>query len=389
MVADELLGPALEAARRALREMESLDVPASLRKVASFTDRNLPKPLRKALVAGLESSDWLRTKALEQWKDRDPGDIRQRPSVLFLERPEHWESEIDAARRSREENSARDLQARAERRMVEAERREAELREVLGETRRQLALTRSQSDERVSSERRRLERQFERIKSDLVEAKRQLKQVTAELERSRLEKPAPPLPARPAKPPVPNPTRLPVVLGAGNPVEFARNLDRQMEAVARSGRIQPGEPERPARFRLRPGVRPDEAAAIDEVLGYPGPLVMLVDGFNVTHALGSGVGIEGRRHLEEALRRLRHQAAGRLAIEVYWDTSVLPDPADRHRGLMVAYVASADAAIVERASKLRRDRVVVTSDRAVREQAEQVGAIGLWSTALCRWLRPV
>jgi rRNA-processing protein FCF1 len=55
---------------------------------------------------------------------------------------------------------------------------------------------------------------------------------------------------------------------------------------------------------------------------------------------------------------------------------------------MVAYVTSADAAIVERASKLRRDRVVITSDRAVREEAERVGAIGLWSSALCRWLRP-
>ncbi len=389
MVADELLGPALEAARRALREMESLDVPASLRKVASFTDRNLPKPLRKALVAGLESSDWLRSKALEQWKDRDPGDIRQRPSVLFLERPRDWESELDAARRSQEETSARQRQARAEQKAVEGERKEAELRQLLAETRRQLEDARAETEERVSSERRRLERQSARIKSELAETKVELKRLTSELERTRLVKPAPPLPARPARPPVPNPIRQPVVVGAGNPVEFARNLDRQMEAVARSGLIQPGEPDRPARFRLGPGVRPDEAAAIDEVLAYPGPLVMLVDGFNVTHALGSGVGIDGRRHLEEALRRLRHQAAGRLAIEVYWDTSVLPDPADRHRGLVVTYVASADAAIVERASKLRRDRVVVTSDRAVREQAERVGAIGLWSTALCRWLRPV
>lgn len=388
MVTDELLGPALEAARRALREMESLDIPASLRKVALFTDRNLPKPLRKALVAGLESSDWLRSKALEQWKDRDPGDFRQRPSVLFLERPQDWESELDAARRRREETSIRQGEVRAEQRAVDRDRKEAELRELLAETRRQLEVARAETDERVSSERRRLERQSARIKSELAEAKRELKLVTSELERSRLEKPAPPPPARPAKPAVPNPIPQPVVVGAGNPVEFARNLDRQMEAVARSRRLQPGEAERPARFRLRPGVRPDEAAAIDEVLAYPGPLVMLVDGFNVTHALGSGVGIDGRRHLEEALRRLRHLAAGRLAIELYWDTSVLPDPADRHRGLVVAFVESADTAIVERASRLRRDRVVVTSDRAVREQAERVGAIGLWSTALVRWLRP-
>jgi hypothetical protein len=388
VVAVELLGPAVEATRRALRELEKTDVPASLRKIASFTDRQLPRPYRTALVAELESSEWLRSKALEQWKDRDAGDAFHRPSVLFLERPEGWESELEAADRSRQERSARHRQARTEQRAAEAERKEAELRELLAKTRRELDLSRAETEERAAAERAKVGEQSARLKSELATARRELQVRTAELARLRLDMAATAPPRRPVKQPSPAPTRSAVVVGVGNPVEFARNLDRQMEAVARAGRRQEPEPLRPAQFVLGPGVRPDEAAAIDDVLAYRGPLVMLVDGFNVTHALGSGAGIDARRNLEELLRRLRERAAGRLAIEVYWDTSAQPDPADRHRGISVAYVDNADAAIVARASKLRRDRVVVSSDRAVREQSEKVGAICLWSSALCRWFRP-
>jgi rRNA-processing protein FCF1 len=52
----------------------------------------------------------------------------------------------------------------------------------------------------------------------------------------------------------------------------------------------------------------------------------------------------------------------------------------------VRFPASADEALIELAGE-SGSLVVITSDRRVREEAGQAGAIGLWGEALIDWLR--
>jgi len=89
----QLLTPAVEAARRALRRIDDKDIPARLRDTAGRSGR-LPAPFVKRLLAELEASDWLRAEALlEIDSESDSGGASA--SLLFLQRPEDWVERLE------------------------------------------------------------------------------------------------------------------------------------------------------------------------------------------------------------------------------------------------------------------------------------------------------
>ena len=71
-----------------------------------------------------------------------------------------------------------------------------------------------------------------------------------------------------------------------------------------------------------------------------------------------------------------------MAVVVF-DSSVEEFSAPADRRVRLVFAPSADEWIIETAGPAT---VVVTSDRRVREAAQQSGAIGLWSEALTAWI---
>ena len=63
-----VLGPSIEAARAALRDLEDEEVPARLRSIAKHGDGNLPLPLTRALLQRIDEDEWFRGKALEAFE---------------------------------------------------------------------------------------------------------------------------------------------------------------------------------------------------------------------------------------------------------------------------------------------------------------------------------
>ena len=71
--------------RKALRELDPKEVPASLRKVAATEGGGLPPPLLAKLLAELDGNQWLRERLVEQLEDRiEP------TTASFLTRGESW-----------------------------------------------------------------------------------------------------------------------------------------------------------------------------------------------------------------------------------------------------------------------------------------------------------
>jgi hypothetical protein len=382
-VADlHLIRPALEAARKALRQLDEEHVPIGLRRVVAASGRRLPAPLEKALVDHLDRLDWLRAEALEHLEGRHAA------ARLFLERPDGWEeaaarlesvhNDATAERllESSEAANARLLAklagqteelrtARAEIERLRLEFRSDPDRNRLAESNRDLRARIAEADRALAAEVRRSE-EVERL---LSEADRRIGELRR---RSRVAQ-------REAAPP-----GVPQVFGGGDPLALARSLDHLVETLAR--RSAPGQPD-PAdsaegALSLPPGVRPDQAEAVEWVLSLPRPAAVLIDGYNVGHELASVPDSGVRLRVEQMAARLRRMAEAPLTVVVFWDSRT-DVGAWRSGGVDVRYVPSADDAIVAQSGP---GVVVVSSDRAVRDGAERRGAVGLWSQALLGWM---
>ncbi|HSR15946.1 MAG TPA: hypothetical protein VLL51_09350, partial [Gemmatimonadales bacterium] len=119
-----VLGPALEAARRSLRFLDTDQIPADLRPVAGHSGRLTPN-LAGVVVRALERYDWLRTGAAEAWPEADvDAGGAEGASALFLLRPEGWELRLASIALTLGEQAAVRSGARGdeERAALEAER---------------------------------------------------------------------------------------------------------------------------------------------------------------------------------------------------------------------------------------------------------------------------
>ena len=398
-----VLGPAVDAARTTLRDLDEDEVPAKLRKVSASSARSLTPPLTKALLRELDANDWFRAKVIETW-ERDEGvdDI----SDAYLRRTDGWWLTIvGATGDSLSGEVSRRLDAEVERVVdlerglaVEKERvREAKRRADEADTR--LRRTREsdsaplkaalEAERRLSATRDReigeLRVRVDSLHADLRAAQAEtgrLLQRHLEVKRDR--------------------AHLLAVTESGrsdsvprDPSELARFLDRLANTVdpyretgtPATVREVAGEEV----FVLPSGISPDGAAAIESLVSSPVPLVVIVDGYNVLGCIDATKMATGaaRRDLITMLGRLlRFLRKGRV-VAVF--DSVLSDGRSATRddsGVEVRFADAgsiADDAIVEMAADLGSRAVIISDDREVRERSDVHGATVLWSQALVSW----
>lgn len=386
----DLFRPAVDAARRVLRDLDPEDVPPRLRRVADYTDRVLPAPFIRTLLEEVDTNDWLRGKITEQWVAAHgvSADAEATVSEFFLRRPAGWEAritaEIEAASVRTEEKKVDELTREIGRLADHVSRLSAELddcrrrgSEAASEAGRRGESKAGRLGEVVSGLRRRLaevEVERDQARQDLTEASGWLAEADRRIDdlRGRLAR------GRPAPG-----TSGSVVFGRGRPLAVARALDDLVAALSRAAPVEE-QTLPPVRVGLPSSVRPDDAEAIGWLLSQEGAFLVLVDGYNVAHAHVAAPDADTRRRVEEEAARLRRLADGTLTVVVVWDSAV---DGSTHRvgGVEVRYVPSADEAIIATAREATLPVVVVSSDRRVREESEAAGAIGLWARAWTGW----
>ncbi|MDH3606237.1 MAG: NYN domain-containing protein [Acidimicrobiia bacterium] len=397
----EFLVPGIEAARAALRRLKEDDVPARLRKVASYSGGRLPAPLAKALVAYLDGDDWLREKAL---KELDP-EATDSSSGLFLRRPDGWLFEIGKQVGASAGGAAAAQVTDLERRLASAAKSEAEARRRLDEAKAQLAREKERHRGEVELVRGQLRevREADRREDDVhtrelaeLEAARSAAQAAheAELEagqalKERLRR------AEEQRAEVERRVQAgtQTAWGSGDPVALARHLDTLIRTVeADPALLEFTQPTREREWKLPPGARPDQRNAIDWLMRQPRPFTCIVDGYNLTHRLSGGTDSAARERLNDALARFKLRTRTPAKVIVVYDSAVSPEieTGAGPGGVWVRFTREgliADEEIRRLAEEADDPVVVVSSDREVREGSEKHGAIGLWGEALAAWIQ--
>lgn len=365
--------------------MDEDDVPAPLRRLADSSARRLPPPLLKRALIELDGSEWLRAEVAADG-EMEAGS----PEHLFVGRPDEWEEKLAllaGAVADREEAKAR---SSLEGRLSDALNRIAELEEAV----------RSGDEDVAVAERRvrdRLRARIETAERGRADAERQARDEARQAARlaSRVERAQAELAAAEAR--VETLRQLlekerrsasaaqPEAGGRGwfpsDPVEMAQELDRIVTAVRRPPASGPAVIRSDETVRIPAGMRPDRLEVIHWLMRHP--LRWLIDGYNVAFQVSDEPDSDIRRHLVAAAGRLAGLAAPGSMVVVAFDSSVDTSSLPTNRRVRVVYAHSADEWIIEHAAP---QTVVVSSDRRVRDEAEQAGAIGVWSEALAAWI---
>ncbi|MPZ71446.1 MAG: hypothetical protein GEU71_18270, partial [Actinobacteria bacterium] len=289
-----------------MRRIDSDEVPARLRRLASSSARRIPPPLLRQAVDALDSDDWLRSKVVEETDDLDPdAPAREHAaSALFLLRPPSWEERIaELSERRRHADLAGEL-ARMEEARHDDARTIERLRGELKRLERERDAIESSTAERFGAEieleaRRRLtadrvraevERRVEDTIAEKSAVEEALRASEGRLAETRLAL------ERERRKPVEVSTTEALLGIPGSPEAIADTLDRVALAARRKVSTQVEPTVRHAIDDL--AVRPDLPEAVTELLRTPRR--WLIDGYNVAHLLS------GRQ--PEAMDRLRLEA---------------------------------------------------------------------------------
>ncbi len=392
-----VLSDAIAAGRSALLDLDDPEVPAPLSRVAAYQGGRLPPPLAARLLTEIDKNEWFRDKVIAAW-DGASGEA----SDLFLNRPAGWWLNLNdaaaVAGTGKEQHQLEDLQTRLQR--VEAKRVAAVKK--AGDYKKAADAAERRAKDMVDTARRTAEQRFssevadmDKLRSELSETKEFLSDL--ETEHRELQGAFDALRTRLAKArryrfddsdQQQRSSSLP-----SDPIRLARLLDLQSAEMGREISTAKQTKETASNpLVVASGVRPDSSDAIKWLLGLDEPVVVLVDGYNAQfHIDGSDFTSGGaRRRLIEALKRLRSAATVKHRVVVVYDSTLPGEREGRTSlgGVEVRFAEKdriADEEIVEMTAGLDRV-VVVSSDRAVRDGAEDNGAVVFWSEALEQWL---
>lgn len=391
-----LVGEAVTAARRALADLEPSDVPSKLRRIVGSSARRLPVPMERTLLTAIDENAWLRSKALEEL----PADVNG-PSRLFLERPEGWESTIEAVEAESAVSTEQRQVARLSRDIASLTIQRDQAREKAKAF--QAALASQRADHRQAIAELRDERKpARRPAPDQGRATQELREQNLALSdqladrEMRLEKTrADLLKARRA---IPTVESRDFSGRSADPVSLARELDRLM-VTARPDAVLPteastgsqGETTRATsgdELRLPQGITPDSAAAIGYLLGRSRPTWVIVDGYNVSfHVDGAGFSTPAARaRVANGLAGMGLRAAAPMRITVVWDSTEETTEGPAASGVERKFVADADEEVRRLSKQGRGDVVVISTDREIHSGVAP-GTLVLWSEAFAEWLR--
>jgi predicted RNA-binding protein with PIN domain len=403
MKPEQLLADAIEAARKALRDLDADQVPASMRRIAAYASGTLPPPFAKSLLVELESNEFLRGKALEAWSGEVPTEGKRLAGYRFLERGEGWLMDLVGAayERGGRETRTGDRTLEVERDAYAAEA--ASLRERLKTARRDLEKAEAAVREasRLSAGPQRAERAAERKVAEQLETAEKrhvvvVSELGAEIERigaelasaremARLER------RRRADAEAANAGEGVSGVHSLDPDVLADRLDTiasMVSAAGPSATLSSFPVASTGALEFPSEVLPDSAEAIEWLVGI-GPATVFVDGYNLGFLLASRLDPGQARLLaEEASNRLV-TASGDVRVVVVFDSS-LDDAVGEKRRAGTAEVVfsqgSADDEIVRLVAGVDR-AVVVSNDREVRQRCDELGAVALWAAALADWGR--
>ncbi len=404
---EQLLGGAIEATRHALRYLEADQIPATLKRVAGYSDGTLPPPFAWSLLVELDTNDFLRSKAMDAWKgDRPTTGDASFASHRFLERDDGWVIDVAAAafelggrvsaigaralevERDTFAAQVASLEGRLKTALKDCERLKAEVREEKH--------TRQEPIREEREAKRRLGEQLEEVGRDHVarveELESELSQTRDEIRsvreaahvdrRQRAEAEA----------------AYRAAVALETPSVDADTLAEHLDVIATLAvAIGPGpelsdgadapQSDEPLRY---PGkIRPDSAEGVEWLMTAECSTV-LVDGYNLGFELAERLDPPRARLLVvEVLRRLAATSEQSTVVAVFdseieVDTDIIQSsgPVD----IVFSSGRSADDEIVDRAGA-GLNTVVVTNDRDLRYRAEEAGAVVLWSDALVEWGR--
>ena len=358
--------------------------------------------MERRLLDEIEGNEWFRDHVADQFEGSvDATDPLEEAAALFLYRPQGWEGRLEEITRRSEESEHSDRVRCMVRRIEELEseletwrnsakrfRREAE--EAAAKSDRRVAAARAEARGRRDSRRLRvLSRENRRLSGELAvlvaerdEARRRLSDARGELEKERrIERSAAPAPA-------------PSAWADLDPLGAARLLDDVAEALSPpSAFADPVAVPAVDPLGLPRGMAPDDRSAIEWLLTLDRSFALLVDGYNVAYHVDRARfnSPEIRRRLENDLARLRGLARGRPRVMVVYDSAQSGDTTSDSLagGVEVRFTSAghtADDELGKLAADLGASAVVVSSDRNVREQAQESGSLGLWSEALAGWI---
>jgi len=405
----------LALAARALGAMPSTDIPAPLRRFASFTPAKRAKLSASVLGPILDTDEHFRKLVAFEVRREHPelgdavadavpvpaADPAEVAALAYLIRPDDWQARVaeaaqvpPAAPQADDEAVARLTQqldqARTETRQVRERYREqvaelkaenVTLRRKLNEARQRIAALQADLAERTTA----ADSADERVDAARADAERELRKLRARI--TELEA-------------VEHAARR----TAGQEREFASVrtrllLDTLIEAASglrRELALPPGGELRPADTvaGVEPSAAPvgrsapdDDPALLDELLALP-QVHLIVDGYNVTKTAWPSAPLHSQRQrLATALGALVAQR--RVEVTLVFDGATLSGPVQLNppRGVRVRFSpagVTADEVIRQlvRAEPPGRPVVVVSSDREVADSIVAMGARALAATSL-------
>lgn len=397
--------PVVEAARKALADIEPRDTPAPLRKVSVSTQPSLPLPLERRLLREIEDNEWFRERAAEQFEgSAAASEPEKRAGALFLFRPEGWKADLAETARSVEAarqaglikemtGQIEKLESELEKWRTTAKRYRKTASAAENETGRLVAKARSEAFEKARSrfggdlaeqkrENRRLEEELAAAEEELDQQRERLSFTREALDKVRRSQPPPP--------PDPGPNAW----ADREPIESARFLDEVVEAHFPSSTFREPKPERAViPLALPPGVSPSAPPAVECLLALDRPFSLLVDGYNVgfhidNHRFHSPV---IRNRLETYLTLFKNLARGWPRVTVVYDSSCSGDTTVDYLGgeievMFTSAGRSADDELVSMAAEQGESAVVVSSDKEIQKKAGESGSLVLYSEALAGWI---